>query len=417
MFCSADYPGIEPYRYNVLHDHDYAQAIARVMQRSSCDGPEEYMEVETVSSVETVVSTSPLNEKPKKYISDFDLNEFRKCHDYFTRPADLERGMYSSWMQIEHRSGKCIVTCKFWRTYFQAGFRPDQKHKTKIQKDGYSSKKKSANTKAVISHVKHSVHVEAAFFYMRLESATTRSEQLGIEAMQELRDRQRLAPTVNETNIGYTQLQAGGTFRGHAHYMEVASRLGVDVGSKHRNGDSLSLLSKVISASFHRRVLEHLVRVQKYFSLICDGTTNRNVPYLVCLIQTLEDSKPIVHFWGLIVITVGESGFNMVEDVRIRLAEDDEIVPGFEQYFKSRIIASVSDSASNMVGSKNSFYFHLSRIVGRKLALVKCGAHKLQRAILHAIDFLTDDPSPLVIDKDRHRYFKTFAHINNKFYT
>ena len=93
------------------------------------------------------------------------------------------------------------------------------------------------------------------------------------------------------------------------------------------------------------------------------------------------------------------------------------MVPGFEEYFKTYIIASVSDSASNMVGSRQSFYTYLSRYVGRDLALIKCGAHKLQRAILHAIDFPTDEPIPGVADKDRKRYFKSFAHINNKFYT
>ena len=117
------------------------------------------------------------------------------------------------------------------------------------------------------------------------------------------------------------------------------------------------------------------------------------------------------------MLTTGEAGHSMVEDLKIRVGEDDKIVPGFENYFKSHIIASVSDSASNMVGIRNSFYAYLGRYVGRSLALVKCGAHKLHRAIIHAIEFPTDEPSPTVEERNRHRFFKSFLKINNKFYT
>lgn len=419
-FCAADFPGIEPYRYNAIHDHDYSLAVARVMRKSDCESrPVANMDIDVVPEIQRTVDIPTSNEEPKKkYIPEFDLQEFKKCEKYFTKPLELQnRGMYSLWLQVEHLPEKCWITCRFCRTYFEAGWRPDQKHKSNIQKNGFFSKSKAVNQKTVRDHVKNPVHVEAAYFYMRLESAETRSEQLAIEADQDRRERKRLGPTKSETNIGYTQIQAGGTFRSHGDYMDLAHRLGVDVGEKHRNEDSLSLLSRVLSSSFHKRLLEHLVRENKYFSLICDGTTNRNIPYLVCLIQTLEDSNPIVYFWGLLVITTGESGFNMVEDVKIRVGEDEKIVPGFEQYFKTHIIASVSDSASNMVGLRNSFYAYLNVYVERKLALVKCGAHKLQRAIIHAIDFPTDDPSAGVAEKDRPRYFKSFAHINNKFYS
>ena len=35
-FCRADFPGIEPNRYNAIHDHDYAAAVGRVMERPGC---------------------------------------------------------------------------------------------------------------------------------------------------------------------------------------------------------------------------------------------------------------------------------------------------------------------------------------------------------------------------------------------
>ena len=416
-FCKADFPGIEPYRYNQIHDHDYAAAVARVMRKPECERPTEYMEIEEPLPTRPGGSETPPAVPPLQYIPDFDVQEFEKCRDFFSRPHDLRwRGMYYSWLDVQQQAGSCIIKCRICKAYFDAGWRPDQKHKSKMQKDGYFSANKYENQKAVNKHLRDAVHTEAVHFYSRLASARTRSEQLVIEALQLEREKERMDATKNEADIGYTEIHSDVSFRGHRNFRNLADRLKVKVGFKHRNDGSLSLLSVVFSSEFHKRLLNHLVNEKKYFSLICDGTTNRNIPYLVCLIQTLEDNKPI-YFWGLLVITTGETGHGMVEDLKIRVSEDDELVPGFEDYFKIYIIASVSDSASNMVGLRNSFYAYLSRYVGRNLALVKCGAHKLQRAILHAIDFPTDDPSPTVAEKDRQRYFKNFALINNKFYT
>ena len=96
---------------------------------------------------------------------------------------------------------------------------------------------------------------------------------------------------------------------------------------------------------------------------------------------------------------------------------DSRTVPGFRECFKSKNVASVSDGASYMVGSRNSFYTHLQNYVGRDLVLVKCLPHRLQRAVLHAINFPTDVPSAKVQPKDRQRYFKNFSKINNLVHT
>ena len=117
---------------------------------------------------------------------------------------------------------------------------------------------------------------------------------------------------MNEVRIGYTEIYTGVSFCSHKDFMNLTDRLLVPIGTNHRNEDAISKLSIVLSASFHKRLPEYLVKEKKYFSLICDGTTNRKIPYLVCLIQTLEGFRPIVYFWGLLVITTGESGYNMV---------------------------------------------------------------------------------------------------------
>lgn len=414
-FCKANYPGVEPYRYAVIHDHDYSMAVARVMRRPECERPIEYMDIDEPAAPSAPFNAlvPPLPEARRKYLPEFDEAEFAKCRQHFSKPDDLLKIRFKAWLEVKHEPHRCLIFCRVCRTYFQSGWRPDRKHKHYIQTDGYFSKNKYKNQKKVNDHLKDPIHAEAAYFFTRLESASTRFEQLLIEADQTTREKELLRPTMNVVGIGYMQFQARVSFRSNSIFMGGISYLGVDIGFKFRNPNFMYTLSSVLSSCFHKRLLEQLVREQKYFSLICDGTTNRNVPYLACLVQTLEDSKPIVYLWGLLVITTGESGYNMKEDVRIRVQEDDAIVPGFEEYFKTHIIASVSDSASNMAGSTNSFYTHLSEYAGRNLALVKCGAHKLQRAILHAIDFPTDEPSVRVKEKDRKRYFKSFAGINS----
>lgn len=420
--CKADFPGVPPYRYAAVHDHDYAAAVARVMQSTeSCTKNDQYMEID--QNQEDFLDRHPRpmemddddGNEPRKYVPDFDLQSFQNCQHHFSNPEDLLQRQYTSWMDFD--SEDCRITCRVCRTYFQNGWRPDKKHKFYLQEDGFLSKNKYINKKMVKDHLIDNIHLEAAHFLGSLDSALSRKEQRNLEGLQVLAEKKRLQPTMNEVSLAYIELRARVSFRSHKLFMDGVSKLNVNVGFKHRSEDSLHLICTTLSESFHVKLLRFLVKSDTFFSLICDGTTNRSVLYLVCLIQTIEEKRPIVYFWGLIVITTGESGYNMVEDLKIRIIEDDEKVPGFQEFFKRRIIAVVSDSASNMVGISNSFYTHLMEYTGRDLALVKCGAHKLQRAIIHAIDFPTDSPSPSEPIRTRSRYFKSFAKINNQFYS
>ena len=67
----------------------------------------------------------PIREQPVKYIRDFDRNEFEKCRNYFSRPNELLRAMYRSWLDVQHQPEKCMIACRFCKTYFEAGWRPD----------------------------------------------------------------------------------------------------------------------------------------------------------------------------------------------------------------------------------------------------------------------------------------------------
>lgn len=269
-------------------------AVARVMERPVCDQAPEYMEIHKDPVSPILPSLTAGDDQPKKYITDFDETEFSLCRQHFYRPDDLLLRDFTTWLQVKRDGKKCLITCRVCKHYFESSWRPDKKQKQFIQKEGYWSEKIYENKGAVKEHLKESIHAEAAYFYSRLESASTRAEQLRIEESQKMIEKIRLRPSMNEVRLGYTEIRSEVPFSKHGTFMNSAEELGVNVGFKHRNEKSLTLLAVTISQCFYKNLLEHLVE-QK----ICDGTTNKNIPYLVGLIQTLEDGRPIVYFWGI----------------------------------------------------------------------------------------------------------------------
>ena len=158
---------------------------------------------------------------------------------------------------------------------------------------------------------------------------------------------------MNVIQLAYIELAAGVSFKSHKKFMNGVSELGVSVGIHHRHDKAMADISDVLAKGFHYNLLKHLVTSNQPFTVIADGTTMDNLPSMAVILQTLEDDRPIVYMYGLIVMTDGEVSESMVKDLKNRIKDDDKIYPGFESYFKQNCMVVASDHANNMIGRYN----------------------------------------------------------------
>jgi hypothetical protein len=73
---------------------------------------------------------------------------------------------------------------------------------------------------------------------------------------------------------------------------------------------------------------------QKPFSLLVDSTTDsKNVPYLICFIQTIEDGYPMTYFYRLVELKEGESAEHTFNSFWSKVLEDNKINASFVTLF------------------------------------------------------------------------------------
>ena len=342
---------------------------------------------------------------------DFDQDRFSECRDSFTRPDDIVASDALLWLGFVNSTKECRFYCHVCREFIRLGFRPDIKVRADIVREkGSFSKFKATNSMLVRKHRDHKLHQNSMKFYREYESAETDTERQ--DAIRRQYDLQKAVykATMNVIQMAYIELTAGVSFRSHKKFMNGVNELGVNVGIHHRHEKAIADISDTLAKGFHYNLLKQLVTNNKPFTVIADGTTIDNVPYMAVMIQTLEDDRPIVYVYALLVLTNGEASESMVKDLKDRISQDDKVYPGFESFFKANCMVVASDQANNMIGRYNSFHTHLQRYLGHEIALVKCGAHKLSRILLHALNYVTDIST-------NDTYFANFADINNKFYS
>lgn len=172
----------------------------------------------------------------------------------------------------------------------------------------------------------------------------------------------------------------------HPVLVDMEQSNGVDLGSHHYHKSAATYIMKSISDTMHVTLLESLVKNDLRFSLIVDTTTsNMNVPYLICYFQLTEDGYPVTLYYRNIDLSDGETALATFNSFWDAVIKDDKLVPGFLQYFKTRLTFFVSDNASVMIGKNLSLLSFLKEKLGRNIVNIGCMAHKASLALKAAI--------------------------------
>ena len=286
--------------------------------------------------------------------------------------------------------------------------------------DGYSSSKASLNKAEILEHASPKnpesfvLHQMASEYVTSLQQARNKRDVEAAERKVREAQKRLYRATMDAMKLAWAELRAEISFRSHPIFVEAVKDLGVDLGMHHSTYYALRHYARAYSVGFHKRLLKFLTEQDQPFSFMVDATTNRNVGFLVCLIQTLEHGRPVLYFWRMIRLTKSESGLHMMEDIERSLDDDDLLHPGFKSFFKSRLIAFISDRGSPMIGQYNGLIAKLRIFVGHSVQSVPCSAHVTETAIKHALNIPTSTP----VGKEKpDKYFMKFGDLNNRFYT
>ena len=423
--CQAHYPAALTSGDAALDDHNYAQLVNNeVTGKLQCPAipteesirpeivPQEPMEVDYEDDVLFGVRV-PLHQ--------FDPDEFRRCKKFLPKDiSSINVPAITQWLEIIRVPGQCKFRCYQCAFFLQQGFRPQNKNPGQFVTDGYCSSKPSRNKAMILDHTSpdnpesYMLHQEASEYVTSLQQAKNRRDVEAAERKVRENQKKFYRSTMDAMKLAWAELRAEVSFRSHPIFFEAVKDLGVNLGDYHANHYALRRYARAYSLGFHKRLLKHLTEQNLPFSFMVDATTNRNVGFLVCLIQTLERDRPVLYFWRLIRLTRSESGLHMMQDIEKSIDTDDRINPGFKSFFKNNLIALISDRGSPMVGHRIGLIAQITNYVGHHVQSVPCSAHVTETAIKHALSIPTSTP----VGKEKpDKYFMKFGDLNNRFYT
>jgi hypothetical protein len=153
------------------------------------------------------------------------------------------------------------------------------------------------------------------------------------------------------------------------------------MGFHHYSRTSATLMAELISADMHAKLIQ-FIKSDGFgpCSIIVDGSTDpRQNHYLIVYLQSLEQLRPIVYFYGLLEIGLDETADGFLNILKKAFEKD-----GITESMKRTLIAFASDGASVMLGKHAGLGKKLSEFVQRPLIEVHCMAHRIHLAIRRA---------------------------------
>ena len=241
-----------------------------------------------------------------------------------------------------------------------------------VLKDTYK-----ANSDLISAHAKRSVVHQQIINNLQKERLNDAGEFMAKAAKKA--DSGKFEVTAKMFRVVFTEVMLNIPLSNHKEIVNLMDICGAEMGYHHYEETSANRMKGVISNSMHQKMIKFLESTSTPISIILDGSTDKGLNhYLVVLIQAIEDHKPIVYFYRLILIG-DETAAGLLESL-IHAFEED----GITEVMKARLFSFASDGANVMSGRLNGLGKILGDYVGRDLVKIHCMAHKIHLAIRRA---------------------------------
>ena len=152
--------------------------------------------------------------------------------------------------------------------------------------------------------------------------------------------------TNNNYRTVYHEIMHGNSFNSHGPLVELQEFNGADMGTGCKSRTVVKKMTVHLSKEMHEEVITFLKENEPDLSLIMDeGTDNWNNHYLSVLIQTIQNSRPVVFFYRLIhLFEAGETAADLKNALKKVLEVD-----GLWDYVKEKLVGLVTDGAATMI--------------------------------------------------------------------
>lgn len=282
--------------------------------------------------------------------SKYDPSMMTLAADYLPDSASLMLNTdIQKWLRVtttELPSKPVTFTCSACIALYEDKMADIRNQEAISTSEGYFNPDKYTTARKIKKHAASITHKDAVEFAFKYANSKSEDERIKLLQQYEERQRQDLIPTVNMIKTIWAEALAEVPFQYHPVFVDLQRSNGVNLGFHHYHKTGASVMARSIGGTMHKILLKHLVEKNEVFSLIVDATTStKNIPYFISYFQLTEDGYPITYYYRVVDLVDGETAEATFNSFWKKVVDDDELVPGFLQYVKSRLKIFVSDNA------------------------------------------------------------------------
>lgn len=260
-------------------------------------------------------------------------------------------------MFLEHVSGRC------------------DRDKAKLDKTIRSSKHQQVINKIATAELS------------QLKSVTQKIIEMGDSEI----DEGKFRVTANMFRVVYAEAMLNIPLYQHQNAINLLKSIKANIGVHHFERTSAMRMLLLISEAFHRKLIHHIVSLNRPISIILDATTDsRGKHYVIIYFKALETDmdldgkilqvRPCMYFYKLVELGASEDANAYLDALKSTFNEDIEKELKFDEKLKTLLVGFGSDGASVMIGPYGGLIVKLRQTYNLNIYGVHCMAHKFNLA-------------------------------------
>lgn len=277
-------------------------------------------------------------------------------------------------------------------------------------KEGVLKETKRKNQDSIYEHVKSMTHINI-IANLKKESVSKKRRLTHFSISQNSKDNYLLVTSKMLRSV-YTINKLTLPFDDHEKLVYLQKLNGVELGYHHYERTGCVSMTLHLSKCFHEILIDYLIENKNPISLIVDDTTDKgNNHFKIVYFQTIEDTNPVIYFYKLIE-TKSEKGISSFEAIRDAFMSERR--SEFHEYMQNNLVGFASDGAPANVGKNTGTIKYIRDWAKSPIFAIHCLAHRLELAVEHAFNSMTNIESMNKISEYLDRTIRKIHSFYNK---
>ena len=333
----------------------------------------------------------------QSFTPDWETHKYFK-HSWRQTMEEHQPGLMPSWGWLKQRASwfeylpnledlkssryRCRLCHSNWERLHM-----EERYRTAMSKEeGVLRKTRKKNTDEIRDHGSSETHTKILQLLKEEELQNLPAMFDRVQQSNEEQENHLLQVTMRMMRTVFVETVSNLPFLSHHAYVILQEQNGIDMGYHHYDRMSAARMVSVISETMHDELILHLVKKQNPFSIILDGSTDASQNhYLIVYFQAIENNRPVVYFYKLILLEADETASGLFRSLTDSFSSEKH---SFSRYARKNMIGFASDGAAVMMGKTNGLGALLNDWTEKKLYMVHCMAHRLHLATRHALKLI-----------------------------